>query len=682
MSAELSIIIPVYNAGQYIGECLDSLIRQSLKSIEIICVDDGSTDSSRQIIEEYIAKDPRIKLYCQKNQHAGIARNTGLSHAEGEYVHFLDADDYVLDYAYESVLQEIRKHQADCIKFCAIAYDETLKESVHNDMYKMAELSPHDFNRILGKEEGSKIFRLCVTPWTGIYRRAFLEENEIRFNNLYCVNDRSFFAHVIAAADRVVAVRDRVVVHRVNMAGSLIGGRAAHFDCQLESIRLIEKTLLSLKADRIVFETIMDNEFRDLLYWCEKFSRSPEYGKSILEQTDHFVDEFDYEFMAPFRKHMDQILRRAETGDISSSVLTQNTITEKVFFEAPDAPGHSVLLPLYIKEETLHELMCGLLPTLPEDAELICVDFGISDKVPLILREYAAVDGRVRAAEEKAADFNSFLEIGTRLACGTEFCILPPSIPAKFEAGKQTWYTKDEISGDRILKDYVANLDLTRMELYHQYFREKDGKKKLQEMVDDNSMAQSEAERARLQEKLRNAWAERDELRAKLQKSYEEKSEINAKLQQTYEEKSEINAKLQQAYAEKSEINAKLQQTYEEKSEINAKLQQAYEEKSEINAKLQQTYEEKSEINAKLQQTYEEKSEINAKLKQTFAEKSGLNAKLQQTYKEKSALNAKLTQQKAESDALRKELKEIKESTAWKLVMKNRELRDKVTFWK
>jgi len=178
MSAELSIIIPVYNVGQYIGECLDSLIRQSLKSIEIICVDDGSTDSSRQIIEEYIAKDPRIKLYCQKNQHAGIARNTGLSHAEGEYVHFLDADDYVLDYAYESVLQEIRKHQADCIKFCAIAYDETLKESVHNDMYKMAELGPMILTGSLEKKRAAKSFAFVSRPGRASTAGPFLKKTK------------------------------------------------------------------------------------------------------------------------------------------------------------------------------------------------------------------------------------------------------------------------------------------------------------------------------------------------------------------------------------------------------------------------------------------------------------------------------------------------------------------------
>ena len=117
MQPKLSVIIPVYNAEDYLRMNLDSLISQSLKEIEIICVDDGSTDSSRDIVREYMEKDERVKLICQKNQFAGAARNNGMTIATGEYVHFLDADDYVLDYAYESLLYKAKKYDLDCLKF-------------------------------------------------------------------------------------------------------------------------------------------------------------------------------------------------------------------------------------------------------------------------------------------------------------------------------------------------------------------------------------------------------------------------------------------------------------------------------------------------------------------------------------------------------------------------------------
>ena len=91
---KVSVIIPVYNSEDYLQECLDSLLKQTLHEIEIICVDDGSTDGSLQILEKNAANDKRIQILHQENLHAGVARNNGLKAAHGEYVIFLDSDDF------------------------------------------------------------------------------------------------------------------------------------------------------------------------------------------------------------------------------------------------------------------------------------------------------------------------------------------------------------------------------------------------------------------------------------------------------------------------------------------------------------------------------------------------------------------------------------------------------------
>ena len=94
MNPKVSIIMPVYNVEAYLRECLDSILVQTLSDIEIICVDDGSTDSSRDILYAYAEKDHRVTVLCQQNQTAGAARNYGMSVAKGEYLIFLDADDF------------------------------------------------------------------------------------------------------------------------------------------------------------------------------------------------------------------------------------------------------------------------------------------------------------------------------------------------------------------------------------------------------------------------------------------------------------------------------------------------------------------------------------------------------------------------------------------------------------
>ena len=91
---KVSVIIPMYNAREHVRECLDSLINQTLKEIEIICVNDGSTDDTQSILEEYAKKDERIVILNQENLYAGVARNNGMNHASGEYLIFLDADDF------------------------------------------------------------------------------------------------------------------------------------------------------------------------------------------------------------------------------------------------------------------------------------------------------------------------------------------------------------------------------------------------------------------------------------------------------------------------------------------------------------------------------------------------------------------------------------------------------------
>ena len=90
----VSVVIPVYNAAPWLRQCLDSVVGQTLREIEIICVDDGSTDESPQILEEYAQADERVRILHQQNQYAGVARNNGLAHASGKYIIFWDSDDY------------------------------------------------------------------------------------------------------------------------------------------------------------------------------------------------------------------------------------------------------------------------------------------------------------------------------------------------------------------------------------------------------------------------------------------------------------------------------------------------------------------------------------------------------------------------------------------------------------
>ena len=130
---KISVVIPVYNAEAFLDELLDSITGQTLKEIEIICVDDGSTDNSLEILKKYAQKDKRITIMQQNNMHAGVARNSGISIAKGEYIHFMDADDWLYDKDVYKNLYQIAKERNFCniIRFKGKAYDNITKEEKH-----------------------------------------------------------------------------------------------------------------------------------------------------------------------------------------------------------------------------------------------------------------------------------------------------------------------------------------------------------------------------------------------------------------------------------------------------------------------------------------------------------------------------------------------------------------------
>lgn len=111
----LSVIVPIYNVEQYLAECLDSLISQTEKNIEILCIDDGSTDKSKSIVETYISLYDNIKLICQPNRGPSAARNTGIYNAKGTYIAFIDPDDTVSENMYQKMLTIANTHQLDLV---------------------------------------------------------------------------------------------------------------------------------------------------------------------------------------------------------------------------------------------------------------------------------------------------------------------------------------------------------------------------------------------------------------------------------------------------------------------------------------------------------------------------------------------------------------------------------------
>lgn len=290
---KISIIIPIYNAEKYLNQCIDSLLNQTLKEIEIICVDDCSTDRSLDIIINYAKNDARVSIIKnESNLNAGESRNIGLKLAKGEYIHFLDADDYMLLNAYEVIYQKAKQNYVDFIKFKAYAVDDKTGTMIANKWYSLDTLNKSDFNKITNfYETPDKFIKISVVPWAGVYKRSFLHSNNIYFNKLKCVNDRSFYNEVIIKANYVMFIEDYLIYHRINVNGSLISARAKNFDCHFKSYNIIKKQCDFLPQKEK--HCILEGELQDMFVWYKKYQREHILEEEIYQQTKSFIDQLD-----------------------------------------------------------------------------------------------------------------------------------------------------------------------------------------------------------------------------------------------------------------------------------------------------------------------------------------------------------------------------------------------------
>lgn len=220
---KISVIIPVYNIEKYLRECLDSVSNQTLKDIEIICIDDGSTDSSPDILNEYSKKDKRIKIITQENKGQSSARNLGIKESQGEYIAFVDSDDFINPDMLEKLYLKAKDNNLDMV-MCKIAtYDNQTREIKDNVWYYMLGVF-RDFEKEIFNHDDTKEFtcHIAVTPFNKLYKNSLLKDNAILFPEGVIFEDEKFFYDTYLRAKRISIVDEFLYYYRVNRKGSTV----------------------------------------------------------------------------------------------------------------------------------------------------------------------------------------------------------------------------------------------------------------------------------------------------------------------------------------------------------------------------------------------------------------------------------------------------------------------------
>lgn len=213
---KLSVIIPVYNTAKYLPKCLESILAQNFQDIEIICVDDGSTDNSLQILQEYSNK---IKIIQQTNSGSGAARNAALSQAKGEYILFVDSDDWLLPQACQKIIDTALKTKAEVVIFGGLTYS---KNKLRKGSYSFNKIPGKYYNNCFNKHAfNDDIFKFPSTAWTKLYKKDFLIKNNIKFQEIFVGQDQIFFIKTMLLACSIYVLPENLYCYRKKRPGSV-----------------------------------------------------------------------------------------------------------------------------------------------------------------------------------------------------------------------------------------------------------------------------------------------------------------------------------------------------------------------------------------------------------------------------------------------------------------------------
>lgn len=222
---KVSVIIPVYNVEQYIADTLNCFLNQTMDQLEIICVDDGSTDNTKQIIVEFQNKDSRIKLITQENRGAGAARNNGLTYAKGKYVYFFDGDDYCDRSLLQKTVGLGEKLDVDIVvmDFFRVNVQTGEKKLCHGLNRNLCPKMKKTFNYT---DIPNRILTLAIpTPWNKVFRREFVQKNKLQFLEISSSNDVTFAAMCMAKAERITYLNDALVYYRMNQKNTITSSK-------------------------------------------------------------------------------------------------------------------------------------------------------------------------------------------------------------------------------------------------------------------------------------------------------------------------------------------------------------------------------------------------------------------------------------------------------------------------
>ncbi|NLI55325.1 MAG: glycosyltransferase [Clostridiales bacterium] len=333
---KVSIIIPVFNAERYLNQCIESVLRQTFRDYELLCIDDGSTDGSLEILERHASVDDRIHIFQQANCGAGVARNLGISRASGEYLYFMDADDYCHERLLELACQKIEQTESDVVAFHYYRVFDDTGEIELRKSWNPALIPPHKRTYSYRDFPNSIFGVVNITPWNKLIRRQLIENNTLRYMELSSSNDITFNALVMACADRFCLLDKPLYYYRVNAVGSISSSKSKNLNNVIQAVEGVaerclqfahEKELLPALSNFVVDNTVFTLKqyapSTSAVEFCKYYSQLVAlYHAPFFEHTQ--PEDFAYpELYKAFKS-----IRNATFRELNHGIVTKDHIAE------------------------------------------------------------------------------------------------------------------------------------------------------------------------------------------------------------------------------------------------------------------------------------------------------------------------------------------------------------------
>ncbi len=306
---KVSIIIPTYNVEAYLIECMESVTRQTMKDIEIICINDGSTDNSLEILKEYKDKDPRIVLVDKENEGYGVGMNIGLDKATGEYIGIVEPDDFVPLNMYEDLYNTAKENDLDFVKADFYRFTRNSENGNMELIYNHLDSTGENYNQVINPYEKPYITKFIMNTWSGIYRREYIEKYHIRHNTTpgASFQDNGFFWQTFIYAKRCMFLDKPYYMNRRDNPNSSVNNKQKVYCMNVEYDFI-----------RDIFMQKGNEELWDRFKYYYNYKRYFSYIFTI----GRISDEFKREYVERISKEMK---RAVELEEVDMNVFTPRT---------------------------------------------------------------------------------------------------------------------------------------------------------------------------------------------------------------------------------------------------------------------------------------------------------------------------------------------------------------------